>query len=459
MTGRVSAAESFRSTTLDNGVRVLSEQMAAIRSVALGVWVRQGAAHDPLDCQGAAHLLEHMVFKGTETRSARDVATSLERVGGSLDAYTAQEHTCFLARVPERRLSLAMDVLADLVLRPLLRQADLEREKEVVAEEIATCQDTPDDLAFELHGLEFWGDHAYGRSILGTPASLEALSQDDLRRRHEGYRQGANVVVAAAGRVDHEVLLDLAARRLGDMPAGRRAPAPPVPAPARSASRWVEREGAQAHVVAAWPGPGRKAPERRAALLLSTALGGGMSSRLFQRIREELGLAYSVYSFQTAYASAGMTGAYLATRTETVGDARSALAEALRDLLPGGLPGDELQAAKEQVKGHLSLSLESPGGRQRRLADLALHDRPFRTIEELEARIDAVTDEDVLRVAQTAFRPGLETVLCLGPRPPGPAGVDSPGRAETRPSSGSASSLAAPASARGSRPPTPSRRP
>ncbi len=426
MTARGSVAESFRSTTLDNGVRALSEQMAAIRSVALGVWVRQGAAHDPPSCQGAAHLLEHMAFKGTSTRSARDIAISLEGVGGSLDAYTAQEHTCYLARVPERRLPLAMDVLADLVLRPALRQADLDREKEVVAEEIATCRDTPDDWVFELHGLEFWGDHPYGRSILGTPESLEALSLDDLRRRHEGCRQGANVVVAAAGQVDHEALVDLTERRFGDLPAGERAPAPPVPAPAKSADRWVEREGAQAHVVAAWPGPARADPDRWAALLLSTALGGGMSSRLFQRIREELGLAYSVYSFQTAYAGAGMTGAYFATRTETVADARGALSEVLRELAPGGLSADDLQAAKEQVKGQMLLSLESPGGRQSRLADLALHDRPFRTLEELEARVDAVTAEDILRVARTAFRPGRETVLCLGQRAPEPTPPHAP---------------------------------
>ncbi len=416
MAAAVSPGGSFRSNTLDNGVRVLSEQMDAIRSAAVGVWVRQGAVHDPPGLGGAAHLLEHMVFKGTATRSARDIALSLESIGGSLDAYTAREHTCYLARAPARRLSAAVDVLADLVRRPSLRQEDLDREKDVVAEEIATVQDTPDDLVFEFHGLEFWGDHPYGRPILGASESLAALGGDDLRRQHHGYRQGANLVVAAAGRLDHDALLELAGRAFGDLPAGVRAPPAEVPAAPEPATRWVERDGAQVHVVAGWPAPGRAHPDRYAALLLSTALGGGMSSRLFQRIREDLGLAYSVHSFHSAYARAGMAGAYLATRPECVAEATDALSGVLAELLPGGLPDDELWAAKEQVKGQLLLALESPGGRLHRLADLALHDLPFLPLDELERRVDAVSADDVVRVAQTAFRPGRENLLCLGPR-------------------------------------------
>lgn len=418
MAGSVPPGGSFRSTTLGNGVRVLSERMDAVRSAAVGVWVRQGAVHDPPGRGGAAHLLEHMVFKGTETRSARDIALALESVGGSLDAYTAREHTCYLARLPARRLSTAVDLLADLVRRPTLRREDLDREKEVVAEEIATVQDTPDDLVFELHGLEFWRDHAYGRPILGTSESLAAVSRDDLRRLHEGCRRGANLVVAAAGHVEHDALLELADRALGDLPAGERAPKAEVPAFPGPGKRWVERDGAQVHVVAGWPGPARADPDRYAVLLLSTALGGGMSSRLFQRIREDLGLAYSVHSFQSAQAQAGMAGAYVATRPECVADAVDALTDVLAGLLPGGLPDDELRAAKEQVKGHLLLALESPGGRLHRLADLAMHDLPFLGLDEIEARVDAVSPEDVARVAQTAFRPGRETLLCLGPRSP-----------------------------------------
>lgn len=410
------SGELFRSTLLDNGMRVLSEPMDAVRSVAVGVWVRRGAVHDPPAFGGIGHLLEHMVFKGTEARSAREIALSLESVGGALDAYTAREHTCFLARVPARHLPMAMDVLADLVQRPVLRGEDLEREKEVVAEEIAAVEDTPDDLVFELHSEQFWRGHPYGRPILGTRDAVAAVEPEDLRRQHESWRSGANLVLAAAGRVSGDVLLELAGERFGHVPRGVCSnTAEPPPQPERT-MRWVEREGAQVHVVAAWPGPARADLDRHPALLLSMALGGGMSSRLFQRIREDLALAYSVHSFQSAYARGGAMGVYLATRPKCADAALDALNEVCGEILSDGLSADELQAAKEQVKGHLLLSLESPGARIGRLADLALHDLPLASLDELEQRIDRVAADDVLRVAQSVFRPGRQNVLCLGPR-------------------------------------------
>ncbi len=416
MAASVAPGESFRSTVLDNGMRVLSEPMNAVRSVAVGLWVRQGAVHDPPGLGGIGHLLEHMVFKGTERRSAREIALSLESVGGTLDAYTSRERTGFLARVPARHLSLAMDVLADLVQRPALRCDDLEREQEVVAEEIAAVEDTPDDLVFELHSEEFWPGHPYGRSILGAREAVGAVETEDLRRLHEGWQAGANLVLAAAGQVAGDALLELAGEHFGHLPAGACAAPAETPADPDPGLRWVEREGAQVHVVAAWPAPARKDPDRYPALLLSTALGGGMSSRLFQRIREDLALAYSVHSFHSAYARAGMAGAYLATRPDCAEAALEALDEICGELLPGGLPDDEIRAAKEQVKGHLLLSLESPGGRLGRLAELALHDLPFASLDELEERVERVSAEDVLRVAQTVFRPGGQNALCLGPR-------------------------------------------
>lgn len=420
------SAEPFGSTTLDNGMRVLSEPMDSVRSAAVGVWVRQGSVQDPPGLGGIGHVLEHMVFKGTRRRSAREIALSLESVGGSLDAYTSREHTCFFARVPARRLAMAVDVLADLVQRPALRGEDLEREREVVAEEIAAVEDTPDDLVFELHSEQFWRGHPYGRSILGTRDALAAVGPGDLRRHHEGWCAGANLVLAAAGRVCADDLLELACEHFGRLPRGVCAtPAGPPPAPERT-TRWVEREGAQVHVVAAWPAPSRTDPDRYPALLLSTALGGGMSSRLFQRIREDLALAYSVHSYHSAYARAGTAGAYLATRPEFASAALDALQEVCGEVLAGGVPDDELQAAKEQVKGQLLLALESPGGRLDRLAGLALHDLPFASLDELEARIQRVSADDVLRVAQTVFRPGLQNALCLGPRPQGASPSSNP---------------------------------
>ena len=309
--GRPSGA--VRSARLANGVWVLAEEMDGAASVAVGVWVGQGGAHESADRLGASHLLEHMVFKGTETRSAREIALSLERLGGSLDAYTAREHTSYQARVLARHLPDAVEVLADLVRNPLLGQDDLDREKSVVAEEIAMVEDTPEDLVFEIHGERLWRGHPYGQSILGTRESVAGLSRDALADLHRERYVAANLVVAAAGAVDHARLVELADRWFGDMPAGAAATGPTRPPEPEARIDRMERDSAQVHVVTGWTTPGHAHPDRYARLLLSTALGGGMSSRLFQHVREELALAYAVYSFQSFYSGGGLFGVYAGT--------------------------------------------------------------------------------------------------------------------------------------------------
>ncbi|HTR76808.1 MAG TPA: pitrilysin family protein, partial [Gemmatimonadaceae bacterium] len=314
--------------------------MPGVRSVAFGAWVRAASLHEPPDRMGVSHLLEHMVFKGTERRSAKDIALSLESLGGSLDAYTSREHTVYQARVLDEHIQHAADVIADIVFRPALRSTDLALERKVVLEEIGMVEDTPDDLVFELHNEAVWGTHPYGYSILGTRDSVGALGVRDLQSLHRRAYHPANLIVAAAGSVDHERLLDVL-RRTGweEAPSGdptRLASPPPVVA--APSSRHVHREGSQTHIVAGTDAVAHGDPRRLAFLLLSMQLGGGMSSRLFQRVREELGLAYSIYTYQSFQADAGTHGIYVATAPDTARDALVAIREELALVAEHGLP-------------------------------------------------------------------------------------------------------------------------
>ena len=408
--------EPVARTLLDNGVLVLSEAIPGVRSVAIGVWVRQGGAHESDSDTGSSHLLEHMVFKGTHKRSAAEIAAALENLGGSLDAYTSREHTSYQARLLDEHLPTGLDVLADLALNPLLRAADLELEREVVLEEIAQVEDTPDDLVFELHGSRLWGAHPYGRSILGTNESVASMSADTLRGLHETRYTGANLIVAAAGNVHHDGFVERVFDLFGAVPRGERAR--PVAHPVRTERGFesVRRPSAQTHIVFGKNVPGHAHPDRYALILLCAALGGGMSSRLFQKIREELALCYSVYSYQSFYEAAGINGVYVGTRPATAAKAIDAVRTELQRLADGSLAAEELQQTKDQVKGQLTLSLESTGSRLYRLASSALHDEPFCGLDELLGRFDAVTPEDVRRVAGSYYAPSEHFALGLGPQ-------------------------------------------
>lgn len=405
----------MRETVLDNGVRVLSEDIPGVRSVSAGVWVRHGAAHDPEPLSGASHLLEHMVFKGTGRRTARELALALEGLGGSLDAYTSREHTSFQARVLDQHLPVALDVLADLTVNPLLRDEDLALEREVVLEEIAEVDDTPDDLVFELHGERLWPGSPYGRSILGTPETVGGMSGDALRELHRRAYRGANLVVAAAGRVEHDELVQAVHGLFGHLEAGEATATPQAPGAPVEGDHRVEKETAQSHVVFGTALPRHADPSRYALALLSTAMGGGMSSRLFHRIREELALCYSVFSFQSFYAACGVGGVYVGTRPATEAAAVEAIRAELERVAREGLPAEELELVKGQVKGQVMLSLESTSARLYRLTSTALYDEPFLGLDQLLERVDGVTVEQVAEVAEAYFSPQRQLVLRLGP--------------------------------------------
>lgn len=365
---------------------------------------------------GVSHLLEHMVFKGTALRTARDIAVCLERLGGTLDAYTTREYTTYHARVLDEHADLALDVLADLVLSPLLRDVDLALEREVVLEEISTVEDTPDDLIFEINARQLWDEHPYGYSVLGTRESVTAMTASRLRAAHErGYRRDS-LVVAAAGHLDHAWLVERVAERFAiARPGGGVRNGLPEPGPFRPGRREIPRPGAQTHLVLGTRTFGHSDPRRYAMILLSTVLGGGMSSRLFQRVREELGLAYSVFSFQSFYRLAGIAGVYVGTRPEWAERAEAVVLEEYERVAEGGLTASELADAKGQLKGQLVLSLESAGTRLHRLAGTALYDEPFRAAEQVMAEVDAVTGPDVASLAAEYYRPGRQCVTRLGP--------------------------------------------
>jgi predicted Zn-dependent peptidase len=391
--------------------------MPGVRSVSFGAWVRAASLHEPRASMGVSHLLEHMVFKGTERRSAHEIALSLEALGGSLDAYTSREHTVYQARVLDEHLLEAADVIGDIVFKPTLKESDLALERKVILEEIAMVEDTPDDLVFELHNEVLWGQHPYGYSILGTRDTVRKLGVKDLRKLHRRAYHPGHLVVAASGNVEHDQLLDVLARtgwttaEAGDDSALTLEP-PRAEAPT---SRHFEREGAQTHIVAGTIAVPHGNPERFPLLLLSMLLGGGMSSRLFQRVREELGLAYSVYTYQSFHADAGMHGVYVATAPETASAALDAIRSELQSVVEQGLPEDEIAMGRQQLKGQITLSLESVSSRMYRAAAVELYNEPYKALDELLGEIDRIDAESVATLCREFFAPEKQTVLSLGP--------------------------------------------
>ena len=405
----------MREALLDNGIRVLTERRPDVRSAAVGVWVEQGSAHETPESAGVSHLMEHLVFKGTELRSAHEIALSLESLGGSLDAYTTREFTSYQAHVLDEHLPVALDVLADLVLNPRLDPADLELEKGVVIEEIAGVEDTLDDLIFDLHGAEFWSGHTYGRPILGTRETVRAFHIDDLRSLHTERYQGKNIVLGCVGNIEHEDVVSRLTELFGEVDSGSASPEIAQPMVTNSGRISVVRDAAQAHVVIGNSTPSYGDPIRNALTLTSGVFGGGMSSRLFQRIREELALAYVVYSFQSFYSKAGMAGVYVGTRPEASDDALEEILGEYATLFEHGITDEELEQAKSQAKGRSILAMESTGARLLRLVGFTLRGEPYRDLDESLARIDAVTQEEVSAACQRFYNPEDQFILTLGP--------------------------------------------
>ncbi len=405
-------------TAAPNGVTVLSEREPSVRSVALGVWVRTASAHELRPKMGVSHLLEHMVFKGTERRTAQEIALSLESRGGSLDAYTSRDSTAYHARVLDADLPRALDVITDIVRRPMLRDRDLSLERQVVLEEISTVKDTPDDEVFDLTYEAMWPTHPYGFQILGTTETVSALSAGDLKHLHGRAYFPGNCVIAAAGNLTHDALLkEVEAQGWFDGAAVEQPPppVPPVPPAIRGATRAFAKDTAQTHIVFATDTIPYADRRKYGLLVLSNIFGGGMSSRLFQRIREELGLAYAIYSFTSFYRAVGMAGVYVGTQPGRSEKATEAIRDEFARMAKEGLRGDALEDAKQQTLGQLMLSLESPTSRMYRLASTAVYGEPYRSLDEVLRTVEALTADEVSVLAEEFFAPERQTVVSLGP--------------------------------------------
>lgn len=412
-------APTLHRTDLPNGLTVLSEAVPGARSVAFGAWVRAATLHERPEQMGVSHLLEHMVFKGTRSRTAQEIALSLETLGGSLDAYTEREHTSYQARVLDEHLGEAAHVIGDLIFHPLLRAEDLALERKVILEEISMVEDTPDDIIFDVHNRALWGDHPHGYAILGTRDTVKALDVPDIRELHTRAYHPGRLVVAASGRVEHDQLLETL-QRTGwtELPMGDRTPFPvdPVEVAGPHAEHVKRKDIGQTHVVLGGQGIRHGDSRRFAFALIDMLLGGGMSSRLFQRVREELGLAYSVHSFSSSYADTGSHGVYVASAPESAQQAIDAVRDVLRDVARNGLSSAELAAGKRQLRGQLVMSMEGVSSRMYRAATTALYGEPYRSIDELMALVDAIDEDQVREVARDFFDPDRHILVSLGPK-------------------------------------------
>jgi predicted Zn-dependent peptidase len=398
---------------LNNGIRLVTESMGHVRSVSLGVWLTRGSRHETDRDSGIAHFVEHMLFKGTASRSAEDIAQAVDSIGGQLDAFTAKEYASYYVKVLDEHLPLAVDILSDIVLRPAFHDIDIEREKKVILEEIKMVEDTPDDLVHELFTQAFWEGHPLGRPILGTKESVEGLTQQRLRDHFRGAYAAENVIISAAGNLEHGALREALEKAFGEMPsAGKKETWTPPAVVPKVVIRTKELE--QSHICLGASSYPQNHDARYASYVLNTMLGGSMSSRLFQNIREKRGLAYSVFSGINAYRDAGSLTVYAGCANEAVGEVIDLVVEEMKVIKQAPVPDSELRRAKDHLKGSVMLSLENTASRMSHLARQEIYfDRQFSLDETLDG-IERVTPADIQQVAHDVFSNGSLAATVLG---------------------------------------------
>ncbi len=406
-------AQEHRLTTLESGARVVTEAMPSVRSVALGLWIGTGSRSESDAQAGLSHLLEHLLFKGSEKYGSLEIDQIFDAMGAELNAGTGKETTSVYARVIDEHLPEAFDVMTDMVFQPSL--TDVDSEREVILEEIAMYEDDPQEKVFDVLGEAVFGSHPLGRAIIGRAPVIADTPIPDIARFHAERYVPGNVVIAAAGAVDHEALVELARERV---PTARGASAPDSPAAPseRSPGRRFERKDTEQYHVCLGGGGLSRHDERRFALrVLDTIFGGTSSSRLFQEIRERRGLAYAVYSFTSGYADAGQVGLYVGTRADNLSEALSVVGTELQRLAIDPATAEELDRAKENLKGRIVLSLESTGARMNRLGSEVLAGAPLLSLDEVVERIDAVTLEDLAALAHELWAPERLSAAGIGP--------------------------------------------
>jgi predicted Zn-dependent peptidase len=408
--------QNYVLSELDSGERVVSEHVGSVRSVSLGFWIGTGSRDEAPAHAGASHFIEHLLFKGTRRYTAQEIAEVFDGLGGELNAATSREHTVVYARVPDHHVETALDLMTDMVFAPSFD--DLDNEREVVLEEIAMYEDTPQELVHDLFSEAVFDDHPLGRPVIGSRDVLSSITREEVARFHHTAYVGANIVVAGAGNLEHEHLLDLLARAQ----AGRvSAEAPTLPTrhllvqPPPPGLRFTRKETEQYHVCVGAPGIARSDRRRFAASILDAILGGSASSRLFQEIREKRGMAYTVYSFVSQYSDTGLVGVYVGTREENLEDCFAIVAEQLADIAAGNVGEAELERAKENIKGRLMLSMESTSNRMTRLGKSIVTDTELLTTERLIAEIDAVEAAAVSELCAVLLAPERVSASGIGP--------------------------------------------
>jgi predicted Zn-dependent peptidase len=408
--------QNWNLTELDSGERVITERLDHVRSAAVGYWIGAGSRDEEPAEAGVSHFIEHLLFKGTARYSALEIAEIFDGLGGELNAATSREHTLIYARVPDHHLETAMDVMSDMVFSPAF--AELDAEREVVLEEIAMYDDAPQELVHDLIAEAVFGEHPLGRPVIGTAEVISSIAREDIARYHSEMYVPANIVVAAAGNIEHEHVAELVQRALESrnaLGASRLNARPPLVQPPPPRLRFQRKDTEQYHVCLGAPGISRSDRRRFAASILDAILGGSASSRLFQEIREKRGMAYAVYSFVSQYTDTGQIGVYLGTREDNLSDALAITAEQIADLAAGNLPDRELERAKENLKGRILLSMESTSTRMNRLGKSLITDSELLSLDRIVAEIDAVEAVSVSELAAALLASERLSAACIGP--------------------------------------------
>ena len=406
--------EGYRKSALPNGTRVVTERMEHVRSVAVGVWVETGSRHEPEDRGGMSHLIEHLVFKGTATRTAEEIARTMDSVGGQMDAFTTKEHTCFYVQVLDEHLPLAVELLTDILLHPEFNAEELEREKSVVLQEIKMVEDTPDDVIHDLFAAQIWEGHPLGRPILGSREAVAAYGREIVLSHFTEEYVPPRILIAVAGNATHHQVVDLFGAGFNGF---ARAAAPRVDTPPaiKPGVNIVSKTLEQVHLIMGFPGLNHSAPERYALFVLNDVIGGSMSSRLFQEVRERQGLVYSIHSGVQAYADTGTLYIYAATDAPNFSKVLKSILKEIRDLKKHGVTAEELRRAKDHLKGSLMLSLESTSSRMNRLAKQEMHHGSFLTIDAMLEAVDRVRHEEVQTLIAELLDEERLALTTLGP--------------------------------------------
>lgn len=404
----------YHKTVLKNGVRIISEQLEHLRSVSLAIWVDAGSRHEVKSENGIFHFTEHMIFKGTENRSSLQIAKELDAIGGLSNAFTGKENTCFHARVLGEHFAHLADILSDIFLHSTFDVDDLERERQVILQEISMVEDTPDDHIHVLFNRLFWSDHPIGMSVLGDEKTVSAIERKTVLKYINKFYVPERILIAGAGNVDHQSMVSYFEPLFSQLEAGDSNPKNDIPRSKASVSVQY-RDLEQVHICLGGEAPSQTSDRRFACVLLNTILGGNMSSRLFQEIRENRGLAYSVYSFLSSYIDAGLLGVYVATDSQNVNPVLEAIKNEIKKICKGEISKSDLAAAVDHLIGGIYLSSESADNRMMRIAKNEFVFQKYVSYEELVSKLQQVTVDEVVEVASDIFQGGTVSLSTLGP--------------------------------------------